>query len=176
MAYEYDPIGGLNGLFAPAYLAGNQPSMSGSQVSQPNFVTTPGSQIANTDIAGITNQNFQNQMAAVNASNSNFQSLMGGVLGLGAGALRNPTLNLSDRREKTDIRRIGSVLSVGAEGETPKALPIHTFSYKADPASTRHIGPMAQDVEKIDPQAVHTIGRRKFLDTQRVMGNILKAA
>ena len=55
-------------------------------------------------------------------------------------------------------------------------LPIYEYSYKDDPTGARHIGPMAQDVEKIDPKAVHNIGGRKAIDTSRVMGNILRAA
>jgi hypothetical protein len=158
-----------------AYAQRNQPIneitslLSGSQVSQPNFVNTPGSQIANTDTAGIANQNFQNQMQAFNGQNQNFQALMGGVLGLGAGALR-----MSDEREKDNVARIGTVLS--ATSEDRDTLPIYSYSYKKDPAKLRHIGPMAQDVEKLDPKAVHQIGGRKFLDTRRTMGNILRAA
>jgi hypothetical protein len=166
-----------NAYLQQAYAQRNQPIneitslMSGSQVQAPNFVNTPGAQIANTDIAGITNQNFQQQMAAFNANNQNWQGLMGGVLGLGAGAIAR-----SDERVKKNIVRIGSIMSVGADGETAKALPISTFSYKDDPMSVRHIGPMAQDVEKIDPGAVRSIRGVKHIDTHRVMGNILKAA
>jgi hypothetical protein len=35
---------------------------------------------------------------------------------------------------------------------------------------------MAQDVEKIDRGAVHTIGGVKHIEPARVMGNILRAA
>jgi hypothetical protein len=166
-----------NAYLQQAYAQRNQPIneitslLSGSQVQQPNFVNTPGSQIANTDFAGITNQNFQNQMGIFNAQNQNFQQLMGGILGLGAGAITR-----SDRRVKDDIVPIGSILSVGADGETARPLPISTFSYKDDPTGVRHIGPMAQDVEKIDPGAVRSIGGVKHIDTMRVMCNIMKAA
>ena len=58
-----------------------------------------------------------------------------------------------------------------------KKLPVYSYSYKDDPASTRHIGPMAQDVERVDPGAVMEDRRgRKMIDTKRVMGSILKAA
>ena len=56
-----------------------------------------------------------------------------------------------------------------------KKLPIYQYSYKDDPASIRHIGPMAQDVEKIDPGAVGTVHGIKYIDGPRVMGNILRA-
>jgi hypothetical protein len=141
--------------------------MSGSQIQAPNFVNTPGSQIATTDFAGITNQNFQNQMSQYNAQNQNYQQLMGGILGLGAGALK-----ASDERIKDNVVRMGTVFA----GDDDKELPIYRYSYKADPSSTRHIGPMAQDVERIDPQAVKSIGGVKHIDTRRVMGSILRAA
>jgi hypothetical protein len=57
-----------------------------------------------------------------------------------------------------------------------KKLPVYSYSYKDDPASTRHIGPMAQDVEKADRGAVVTIAGVKHIDPKRVMGNILRAA
>ena len=158
--------------------------MSGSQIQAPNFVNTPGSQIATTDFAGITNQNFQNQMSQYNAQNQNYQQLMGGILGLGAGALK-----ASDERIKENIKPVGSVLAMDPDHDETKSrmatifadtdkdeLPIYQYSYKGDPSSTRHIGPMAQDVERIDPQAVKSIGGVKHIDTRRVMGSILRAA
>jgi hypothetical protein len=57
-----------------------------------------------------------------------------------------------------------------------KKLPIYSYAYKDDPTSTRHIGPMAQDVEKIVPDAVTSIGGRKHIYPDRVMGSILRAA
>jgi hypothetical protein len=39
-----------------------------------------------------------------------------------------------------------------------------------------HVGPMAQDVEKVDRQAVRTIRGVKHIDQNRVMGGILRAA
>ena len=57
-----------------------------------------------------------------------------------------------------------------------KEMPIHRYSYKDDPASTMHTGPMAQDVEKVDRSAVKKIGGVKHIDTRKVMGSILRAA
>jgi hypothetical protein len=144
--------------------------MSGSQVSQPNFVNAPSTQIPTTDVAGITQQGFQNQMGLYNSANQQYNSTMGGLLGLGAGALK-----LSDRREKEDIDRLGTVFSSNEAGEK-KELPVYEYSYKDDPASTRHTGPMAQDVERIDPKAVRNIKGTKYIDQHRLMGGILRAA
>ena len=92
---------------------------------------------------------------------------------------------MSDRREKENIEPLGSVLAAKPDVEpgtvfsdnSAKELPIYRYSYKDDPASTRHVGPMAQDVDKIDPSAV---GRRKdgvkTIYPRKVMGSILRAA
>lgn len=144
--------------------------MSGSQVSQPNFVNAPSTQIPTTDYAGITQQGFQNQMGLYNTQMQQTNQLIGGVLGLGAGALK-----LSDVREKEKIDRIGTVFAANADGARKK-LPVYEYSYKADPASVRHIGPMAQDIEKIEPRAVEEHEGRKFIRTREAMGSLLKAA
>jgi hypothetical protein len=92
---------------------------------------------------------------------------MGGILGGAAGLI-------SDRREKENIVPMGTVFAAGEDGERKK-LPISEWSYKGDPA--RHVGPMAQDVEKIDKQAVGTTREGvKYIDPGRVMGSILRAA
>jgi len=147
--------------------------LSGSQVNQPNFINTPGAQIPTTDVAGLMNQNFAQQMGLYSQQSQNANQLIGGVLGLGAGALRGGYL--SDRREKEDIDRIGSVLAATDEGEK-KQLPIYEYSYKDDPASVMHTGPMAQDVEKVAPKAVVNSGGKKFIKPAMVMGSILRAA
>jgi len=143
--------------------------MSGSQVTNPNFVNTPSSQIPTTDMAGLINNNFNQQMGIYGQQNQNYQSLMGGLLGLGAGAIK-----ASDRRVKKDIERIGTVFSAKPREEAEE-LPIYGYAYKDDPSGVRHIGPMAQDVEEQDKKAVKTIGGVKHIDTRRVMGNILRA-
>jgi hypothetical protein len=143
--------------------------MSGSQVSQPNFVNAPSTQIPTTDVAGITQQGFQNQMGLYNTQMQQSNALLGGVLGLGAGVLK------SDRREKDDIDHIGTVFAANTDG-AKKKLPIYQYSYKDDPSSTRHIGPMAQDVEKITPEAVEEHEGVKYIKPRQVMGSIIKAA
>lgn len=159
-----------------AYQARNQPIneitslMSGSQVAPPNFVNTPGSQIPTTDIAGLINQNFNQQAQNYNAASQSWNSLMGGVLGIGAGALK-----ASDERLKENKVKLGTVFSATPHAEDEKKLPIYEYSYKADPSQTRHVGPMAQDVEKVDRGAVKTIRGTKYIKPDRVMGNILRA-
>jgi hypothetical protein len=158
------------------YAGRNQPLneisalMSGSQVSQPNWLNTPSSQIPTTDVAGLINQNFNQQMQVNQQQSQNANQLIGGILGLGAGALK-----LSDEREKKNIDRVGTVFAFNEDAAREK-LPIYAYEYKNDPAGARHVGPMAQDVEEIDPKAVKNIDGRKYLDQRAVMGNILRAA
>lgn len=64
----------------------------------------------------------------------------GGLAGAGLGALM-----FSDARLKDDLGRVG---------ETDDGIPIHRWRYKGD--EQVHIGPMAQDVEKVKPNAVLT--------------------
>lgn len=110
--------------------------MSGSQVSQPNYQATPQTGIANTDIAGL----YQNQYAAQAAQQN---ALLGGLASIGGSA----AYALSDRRAKKDIRKVGK-LSDG--------IGLYTFKYKDKfgDGGLSHLGVMAQDVEKKIPDAV----------------------
>jgi hypothetical protein len=143
--------------------------MSGSQVNQPNFVNAPSSQIPTTDYAGITQQGFQNQMGIYGQQMNNYNSTIGGILGLGAGVIK------SDRREKENIDRIATVFAANSDG-VRKKLPVYQYNYQDDPSSTRHIGPMAQDVERIEPGAVEEHDGVKYIRPREVMGSVLRAA
>ena len=70
----------------------------------------------------------------------------------GTGALSGSTTTqtapqsfFSDARLKEDIKRVGTAHN---------GLPIYTFKYKGDDTEQTHIGYMAQDVEKVHPEAV----------------------
>ena len=70
----------------------------------------------------------------------------------GTGALSGSTTTqtapqsfFSDARLKEDIKRVGTAHN---------GLPIYTFKYKGDNTEQTHIGYMAQDVEKVHPEAV----------------------
>ena len=153
--------------------------MSGSQINQPNFINAPTTQIPTTDVAGQLNTNFAQQMQASAQQNQAMQSLIGGAI-QGAG-----NIYASDKRVKKDIKQIGTVFAHDVNKDKPKIgsvigekkeLPIFNYKYKGDPSGATHTGPMAQDVEKLDKDAVHDIGGVKHLDRRRVMGNILRAA
>jgi len=59
----------------------------------------------------------------------------------------------SDRRLKTDIKKVGT--------DKPTGLPVYAYRYKGDPKSyPKVVGPMAQDVAKRFPSQVADIGGR----------------
>jgi len=75
-------------------------------------------------------------------------------IAMGTGALSGstttttqPTSFWSDRRLKHDIKRIG---------KTDDGLPIYSFKYKGDDSEQTHVGFMADEVEKVKPDAVNT--------------------
>lgn len=102
--------------------------MSGAQVQNPNatFAQTPQVGVGGVDYTGLVNQKYQADMA-------NYRAGMGGLFGLGSALIG--ALPFSDRRLKTDIRRVGT---------TDGGVPVYTYRYKGD--STVHMGVMAQDV------------------------------
>lgn len=61
--------------------------MSGGQVNQPQFGSTPQTSVANTDVAGITQQGYENSLIPWKQQNAEKQALMGGLFSLGGAAL-----------------------------------------------------------------------------------------
>ena len=57
---------------------------TGAMPQTPQFSGVPQTQQANTDIAGITNANYNQQMQAWNAQNQQNNAFMGGLFGLGS--------------------------------------------------------------------------------------------
>lgn len=112
------------------------------QVGQPQFMSTPQTQVAGTDVAGINNAAYQGQLSAYNSQQQGFNQMLGGLFSAGAALLP-----LSDRRAKTDIRRIGTA---------DNGLPIYAYRLKGDP--NMHIGFMADEVQQLHPNAVILAG------------------
>jgi hypothetical protein len=109
--------------------------MSGSQIQSPQFTNTPSTGVAGVDYTGLVNQKYQSELQAS-------QAKMGGLFGLLSGGIGL----LSDRRAKRNITRVG-VLDNG--------LPVYSYQYKG--SNDWHIGLIADEVEKVKPEAV-TIG------------------
>jgi len=119
------------------------------------------------------NKNFDQQLAVSAQQNATMNNLIGGLFGLG-GSLGGGAVARSDRDVKQDIHRMGSIYAMNDEGDDRK-LPIYSYSFKDDPERRQHIGPMAQDVEKLDERAVLDIDGVKHIDVNR-MGGLLRAA
>ena len=120
--------------------------VSGSQVSQPNFITPQTAQLATTDVAGIQsaydnaqNARYANQLAARGQNMDLGGSVFGGLSQMGAAGI----MLASDRRIKKDIKRVG---------KTDDGQPIYTFRYKD--GGGIQMGLMAQEVERKKPEAV----------------------
>jgi len=89
-------------------------------------------------------------------------------IAMGTGSLSGSTTTteqpapfFSDRRLKRDIKRIG---------QTDEGLPIYTYKYKGDETQETHIGPMADEVEKIHPEAVGVAAGYKTVDYDKASG------
>jgi hypothetical protein len=64
--------------------------MNGGQVTMPQFQQYQGGNIAGTDVAGITQAAYQNQMAAYNQKLASRNAMMGGIAGLAGKAATIP--------------------------------------------------------------------------------------
>lgn len=109
--------------------------MGGGQVQAPNFVNTPSPGVNGTDVAGITNNAYNQNMQA-------YQSKMSGLLGLGT-ALGGWVF--SDARLKSNIQRVGT-----------HRLGIGVYDY--DIFGSRERGVMAHEVADVMPEAVRKHG------------------
>lgn len=116
--------------------------LSGSQVSQPNYINTKSNTIPTTDVAGIINQNYQQQLAGYQMQNQQSNSLVGGLFGLGSSLL----MGVSDDDAKTDAT---------PHGEVAPGMNVWSYRYKGeDKSAPMHLGLMASEVEKTVPEAV----------------------
>ncbi|WP_430439002.1 tail fiber domain-containing protein [Shinella sp.] len=107
----------------------------GSQVQQPNFVNTPGTQLSPVDYTGLVNQKYQADMNA-------YGSGMSGMFGLGS-TLLGGLMKFSDERLKTDKHKMG---------ETPDGIGVYQYRMKGSPMM--EMGVMAQEVKRKKPEAV----------------------
>lgn len=118
---------------------------SGSQVTNPNFVSTP----AGADYLGAAQSGYNAQLANANAQNAARSGFTGGLMQLG-GTLGAAAI-MSDIRTKENIKHIGSMAN---------GLPIYEFEYKpefkAEAGHGKFVGVMAQEVELVQPEAVIT--------------------
>jgi hypothetical protein len=129
--------------------------MSGNQVQNPNYAGVPTTAQANTDVAGIYQNNFNNQMGIANAQNATNNAMMGGMAGiLGAGV---QAIKWSDRRLKKDIVDLGT---------TSNGLTDYEWTYVWN--GPRYRGYMADEVEALYPHAVGELHGFKFVRYEEI--------
>ena len=119
---------------------------TGSQVQNPNFVNTPNqAATAGPDLLGAANASYQNQLNAYNAQQAQQGNFLGGLMNLGGTIYK-----ASDIKLKKYIKKIGT-LSNG--------LNVYKYYYKKGFGlpEGQQIGVMAQEVEKVIPEAVITM-------------------
>jgi len=125
--------------------------MAGAAGGQmPQFQGNPAYNITPPNVA-------QNVYNSANLQNQQNSSMLGGLFGLGSSALASPWL-MSDERTKKDIKRVGT---------TDGGLPVYTFRYIS--GGPVQMGVMAQEVEKVIPDAVHVIGGIRHVDYSMVV-------
>lgn len=142
-AYQ-QALGGRQQNFQEAVTGRNQPIneitalLSGSQIANPNTGTsaTPQTQVGGVDYTGMVNNNYNQQVASSNAA-------LGGLFGL-AGQAGSAAIKYSDARVKEDIRRVGHL---------DNGLPVYSYRYVW--GGPVEIGLLAQDVARVNPEAVH---------------------
>lgn len=116
---------------------------TGSQVTAPQFGSTPQGNVANTDIASMYQNQYNGQLAGYNANVASNNAMTSGMFSLGAAFLG------SDRSIKENIEMVGA---------RPDGIGIYDFDYrpefKALWGAGRFRGVMADEVEKVMPHAV----------------------
>lgn len=117
-----------------AILTGQQIGMP----SMPGFNAAQSSQA--TDYSGAAKDQYGAEMDAFNAQQQQMQGLMQGGM--------SAAMMFSDRRLKTDITLLTKHVKTG--------LFIYEYRYKWDDPNIRRLGFMADEVEKVYPEAVHT--------------------
>ena len=142
-----------------AYAQRNQPIneisalLSGSQVSNPQFMNIQGQQMPTVDYAGIVNDSYRNQMAGYTANQQALGGLMGGLATLFAKS--------DDDAKKDKIRH----------GDVKGKMGLWSYRYKEEPAGApKRFGLMASEVEKTVPSAIKRRGGLRYVNYERALG------
>lgn len=155
-AYDQNYLSAYDTAGRQALTERNQPlnelsaMLSGSQVRQPGYASTPQTGVSGVDYAGLVNQNYQNETA-------NYQNKMGGLFGLGGSVLggwaKTGFAMPSDRRLKRDISRVGKL---------DNGLNVYSYRYKS--GGPMQIGVMADEVREVNPSAVVEVDGIQMVD------------
>jgi hypothetical protein len=115
---------------------------TGSQVQNPTYASVPQqANVGGADILGATSAGYNAELARTNAENAASGGFMSGLMGLGGAAITK----YSDRRLKTNIEKIGKMAN---------GLAVYAYDYIW---GEHDIGVMADEVEKVMPEAVITM-------------------
>ena len=115
--------------------------LSNTQVNTPQYQTYTPQGMATTDVAGLINQGYGQQMDAYKQKMQAQQAMMGGMFDLASAGVTK----FSDVNLKKDIEPLG-----GVGGHN-----IYAYRYKNESADApKQIGVMAQEVEQTRPDAV----------------------
>jgi len=131
----------------------------------PAIATSPGVSSFNSvgipglDVMGAYQNQYNSQMDQYKQQMAQYNAGMGGMAALGGTALQyGLPLMLSDARAKRDIKKVGALDS---------GLPIYSYRYAGSPRT--EVGVMAQEAERVVPDAVTEIGGLKHVDYKRLM-------
>jgi hypothetical protein len=133
-----------------------------SQFGQPisptgSLVQTPGLQVQPANLESDVAQAEQMQMQAYQAQLAAQSSMMSGLFGAGGnilgGMARVGAFGISDRKLKKNIKKIGKL---------PSGLNLYSFEYKH--SDIPRIGVMADEVEKVLPEAVNEYNGYKYVN------------
>lgn len=125
-------------------------SLSGNQAAttNTNLTNTPTVGVQPTDVTGIINQSYQDQLGQYNGQ---MQAIGSIASTLGGWAF-------SSKELKTDIHDTGM--------KTKDDIPVKTFRYKGSPMM--NMGVMAQDAQKKRPDAVRQVGDYKQVNYDKI--------
>jgi Chaperone of endosialidase len=115
---------------APASLSSSLINTPTENVQAPNYA----SDVTAANQAAIANAQLQQQQ---------YSGMLSGLSNLGSAGIL--AFGLSDEEAKENIHQVGELYD---------ATPVYLFNYKSDPTDSPQMGVMAQDVEKIRPDAV----------------------
>lgn len=113
---------------------------SGSQIQQPQFGSVPQTSLAGTDVAGIAQNGYANQVNAYNSQQQGQNQMLGGLFSAGASLL---PLAFSDRRLKTNIEKTGQTIA---------GVPV--VEYDRKDTGAHEVGVIAQALQKKRPDLV----------------------
>lgn len=140
----------------------------GGSLQQAGNVASFNTNMAASQYNSALNNNAALQAAGMQANATNQAGTMGMISGIGQGVLGGASMfALSDRREKTEIKPLGKSGSI---------LGLKTYSYKYKGDKKERIGVMAQDVQKVLPEAVTEVnykGKKRLAIKPAVIGAAL---